>query len=797
MRRARRRRRLWVVRIHVARRKDLRYVHPVSICCHCGHRKGKRSCPALAGAICSRCCGQHRLVEIDCPSDCIHLGGLAIVRDSGRAVPFTKADYSAAWDKLRSFALAATEFSREVAARVGNGTPWDTSIAVAYVHHGHRSADGNRLIDRFVAARGRALSPGEAAAIVAMQRARASLFEIAAVRVGVGLDLRDLLSGKTLPVREMTGSARLREHDVLFAWVMELPDHRELTGAVFHVERAHVERVRAGLDAELAIARTRWPGIADADLVGSIAWVVFDAVEAERGAEDASREAAEAPPPYTVDEDGDAEDDVADIGWTYDASCAPDPEVWLATDEAQKLAAVEAHHRALGVDLPNARLHATMHTIVENQLAAGAPAASRATLERFVAAGVTRHEAVHAIGSVVAGAIWDVLRRQTSVDQGAMIAALGRLDPADWHDDEPEDEPPAAIPPLGHELLYLRVPGLRTAIEHAARAVRQDGWTESTLLDPPQLIDRSSIGEFLEQHAIALMAAGWSRQAAIADADLLSIHAFNILTYELHRKKTFWVDESLAFMLGCTRLDVRGEGLRLPFPCFALVFTDRETLGLAEAVARTDPGASVRDLPLRGLTVYATQLPTTRGALGLHLAFLLDADTESWPWLVTRDLEIKPDDTLDDIIESRFADANNPDPIFRSTELRQLVQLVVNAILFAGSSPAWPVVGAERSTADTQPTGRPARRRARPTPPERTQERVWHLPGKIPIRQVRALRQLQRDRAHGALFSRFMVRGHWRRAPDTWRDRAARWIAPYWKGPPLGDIVERDYALKP
>jgi hypothetical protein len=42
-----------------------------------------------------------------------------------------------------------------------------------------------------------------------------------------------------------------------------------------------------------------------------------------------------------------------------------------------------------------------------------------------------------------------------------------------------------------------------------------------------------------------------------------------------------------------------------------------------------------------------------------------------------------------------------------------------------------------------------------------------------------------------------MVRGHWRRAPDTWRDRSPRWIAPYWKGPPLGDIVERDYTLKP
>jgi hypothetical protein len=327
--------------------------------------------------------------------------------------------------------------------------------------------------------------------------------------------------------------------------------------------------------------------------------------------------------------------------------------------------------------------------------------------------------------------------------------------------------------------MYRRVPGLRTAIERAARDMRHHGWTESTILDPPQLLERPTIGEFLERHAGALVAAGWGRQAALDDGNLLAIHAFSILTYELHRKKTFWVDESLAFMLGCTRLDVRGEGLRLPFPCFALVFTDRETLGLAEAVARTDPGASACGLPLRCLTVYATQLPTVRGALALHLAFLLDADTETWPWLITRDLEIQPDDTLDDIIESRFADAQNPDPVFRSTELRQLVQLVVNATLFAGSSPAWPVVGSAPSTTNTELANRPRRRRAPPPPPERSEEQVWHLPGKIPIRQVRALRQLQRDRDRGALFSRFMVRGHWRRAPDTWRDRNPRWIAPY------------------
>jgi len=39
-----------------------------------------------------------------------------------------------------------------------------------------------------------------------------------------------------------------------------------------------------------------------------------------------------------------------------------------------------------------------------------------------------------------------------------------------------------------------------------------------------------------------------------------------------------------------------------------------------------------------------------------------------------------------------------------------------------------------------------------------TGEDVWHLPGKIPISQIRALRELQRSNDGGALFARSMVR---------------------------------------
>ncbi len=45
----------------------------MSRCIYCHERKGKRPCPALRGAICSQCCGTHRVVSIACHSDCVYL----------------------------------------------------------------------------------------------------------------------------------------------------------------------------------------------------------------------------------------------------------------------------------------------------------------------------------------------------------------------------------------------------------------------------------------------------------------------------------------------------------------------------------------------------------------------------------------------------------------------------------------------------------------------------------------------------------------------------------------------------
>lgn len=46
---------------------------PTVVCPLCGNRRGRRGCPAVGKQICAVCCGTKRLVEIDCPSDCVWL----------------------------------------------------------------------------------------------------------------------------------------------------------------------------------------------------------------------------------------------------------------------------------------------------------------------------------------------------------------------------------------------------------------------------------------------------------------------------------------------------------------------------------------------------------------------------------------------------------------------------------------------------------------------------------------------------------------------------------------------------
>ncbi|MGZ8403660.1 MAG: hypothetical protein ACXWVR_10460 [Rhodoplanes sp.] len=58
-------------------------------------------------------------------------------------------------------------------------------------------------------------------------------------------------------------------------------------------------------------------------------------------------------------------------GVQYDPLEAPEPEEWLAIDEAERIHLVQDYHRRARVRLPNEKLHSVFHVVVENQIVLG------------------------------------------------------------------------------------------------------------------------------------------------------------------------------------------------------------------------------------------------------------------------------------------------------------------------------------------------------------------------------------------------------------------------------------------
>lgn len=172
--------------------------------------------------------------------------------------------------------------------------------------------------------------------------------------------------------------------------------------------------------------------------------------------------------------------------------------------------------------------------------------------------------------------------------------------------------------------------------------------------------------------------------------------------------------------------------------------------------------------------------------------FLFDAFIEQWPYLKVRDLKIDPRDHLDQILTSHFPDAEGKgmDPILRSELMRKMVHLVINATLYTTSA---------NVATETRTSTLLSRQQRSDTGPADTEflssQEVIYLPGKINISHVEKMQAVEKSESGGKLMVKFMVRGHWRRANSKWKDQRPRWISPYWKGPDLATVIERQYRL--
>src|SRR5215467_15416024 len=119
----------------------------------------------------------------------------------------------------------------------------------------------------------------------------------------------------------------------------------------------------------------------------------------------------------------------------YDASTAPDPEVWSQLDEQARIDLAIAYHRRYHLHMgQDPKLHGTVHAIVENQVALGDVTVVPATLARLMREGLDRHDAVHAIGSVLIGIIFEMTTKKTDVEFNAQQYGreLAELTAAIW-----------------------------------------------------------------------------------------------------------------------------------------------------------------------------------------------------------------------------------------------------------------------------------------------------------------------------------------------------------------------------
>ena len=348
---------------------------------------------------------------------------------------------------------------------------------------------------------------------------------------------------------------------------------------------------------------------------------------------------------------------------------------------------------------------------------------------------------------------------------------------------------PTYIPPLAHERIVSMVPGLgelcRGIAEQLRRQPRFDD--RSTIMTAEDIRTNLEIQRYLRENRSLQIE---DQDRIMPGVDILTAYIELIINFELHRRKTFWVDESLAFMLAKTDLDVPGSDLRVPFACFALVFTDRYVLSLAERMLSADPKSPVSGYFLRVATVYLREEIYVANRV-LRVWFVFDALGADPPHLLAHEIQLDDDSPIRPLPEKSGLSVVSGIDVSDANPLRALLHVVLNAVLYAVSP------GVERKHRKS-----PCGVQSKKTNSELqttlfSKEDVFFLPGAIEISHLRNFQQLERIPSGRTILHRFMVRGHWRRASPGWRDQRMRWIAPYWKGPDIAAVIERTYKLKP
>jgi hypothetical protein len=703
---------------------------------------------------------------------------------------------------------------------------------------------GKRVVDALLTRR-EDLTAGERVFLQAMRESTLHVYDVADVVPGVSLTLRDVLEGGTVTVHERSGSRTIPRHTLLAARVVPrgASGKPEMEAGVLHLS----ELLRDALLAELTQIRATYlrhpkgdglrrfyeaevPPLVHRAWLGSVfdppiprvrntdgeevveTTVSFDVNDADalRGALDA-HDALERGEGETWTWSGpNAKGELTVLG----ALRLADGSLALACNSVERGTRGRALLEAIGAAAVRHRatVHEDVHAKTQAMLTAIALGQERPPSERdrpdalpveVADALAAQHYGMHyrawvdepvpAVDGLTPRAaakrpdlrerVIELLYGLEGMYERALREGQPAYDPSwMWAELGLEDGSKVPHPPaLAHERVGAAIAGLEALV--AAIADRVRGASD----DPRHHLYSAADAEH-DLEAQRFLRVARSANDSGSEPAVSRPYLRLMVNHELHRRKTFWVDASLAYMLGHTELDVLGRELRAPFASFALVFTDRHVLSLLERVLSREPACPLAGYILRVATVYVREVREGEER-SLELQFACDALGADLPHLLSFVLPLPEERqvaaTVDALVPRAIASTDAPDMNPR----RGLLRVAINAILYTTSAG----VSHVPRTAPPKPRASGPRGPA----PAFSADDVYFLPGTIDITNVRRMQELERAPQGREMLRRYMVRGHFRRPARNWSDQTLRWIEPYWKGPDMAAVIERAYRLKP
>lgn len=291
-----------------------------------------------------------------------------------------------------------------------------------------------------------------------------------------------------------------------------------------------------------------------------------------------------------------------------------------------------------------------------------------------------------------------------------------------------------------------------------------------------------------------------------------SIHAeyLTMVNFLLFGKKTFYIQDNIAKSLSFTDLEVDSHFLRLPFKSCLFVYTSPVAISALHAIEgeeRTEPDY------LSPVSVFLMERPAEEGLFKIVMA-CWHASQHATHMFIKRELLVKEGWKLSEAINTDWRDIYKSEFEGKETIDEEMFyeggfsffRMVLNSVLYLSTNDpdvincvsAREMITSKAATVPSVKKRRLLVRRA-----ERSSFLNYSSVGSH-IQPITIDKSGPRSSPPDALASklpvmkRFVVRGHWRHQAhgQSAIQRKLIWIEPYYKGPELGELINKPYKLK-